>query len=155
MDIPCALELRNLLVQFLFAALALLDLVGQCAQSAIIRGGQQFAQLARQYSEDASAQSGGDLGWVTKGQLDPDVDQIVWNLKPGVPTGIVETKFGYHIIFVEDKQPAGIESFEHAKSGIREFLMTQNVPDVMTNVTRLTDSLMSQGKVAVHPENIR
>ena len=115
----------------------------------------QFAQLARQYSEDASAQSGGDLGWVTKGQLDPDVDQIVWNLKPGVPTGIVETKFGYHIIFVEDKQQAGAESFEHAKSGIREFLMTQNVPEVMTSVTRLTDSLMSQGKVAVHPENIR
>jgi peptidyl-prolyl cis-trans isomerase C len=115
----------------------------------------QFAQLAKQYSEDASSQSGGDLGWVAKGQLDPEVDQIVWNLKVGVPTGIVETKFGYHIILVEDKQPAGVESFEHAKSGIREYLMTQDVPEVMTNITRLTDSLMSQGKVVVHPENIR
>src|SRR5438874_335220 len=97
----------------------------------------QFAQMARQYSEDASAQSGGDLGWLTKGQLDPDFETAAWNLPIGMPSGIVETKFGYHLILVEEKEPAGTEPFEHAKASIREFLMTQRASDVMQTVSRL------------------
>jgi len=115
----------------------------------------QFAQIARQYSEDASAPSGGDLGWLTKGQLDPDFEAAAWALTPGMPSGIVETKFGYHLILVEEKQPAGTESFDHAKSSIREFLMTQHAAEVMETVSKLTNELRARSKVAIYPENIR
>jgi len=115
----------------------------------------QFKQLARQYSEDASGANGGDLGWVTKGQLDPDFESAAWALKPGMPSGIVETKFGYHLILVDEKQAAGVESFEEAKASIREFLMSQHASEVMETVTRLTNELRANSKVAVYPENIK
>ena len=115
----------------------------------------QFAQLARQYSEDASGASGGDLGWLTKGQLDPDFEAAAWALTLGMPSGIVETKFGYHLILVEDKQPVGIEPFEQAKASIREFLMTQHAAEVMETVSKLTNELRSHSKVAIYPENIK
>jgi len=115
----------------------------------------QFAQLARQYSEDAAAQSGGDLGWLAKGQLDPDFEAAAWGIPPGIVSGIIETKFGYHLILVEGKQPAGRETFEHARPTIRGYLMNQHASDVMTKVTRLTDELRANSKVAVYPENIK
>jgi peptidyl-prolyl cis-trans isomerase C len=115
----------------------------------------QFAQLARKYSEDASAPEGGDLGWVGKGQLDPDFEAAAWGLHPGVSSGIVETKFGYHIIFVEGKQPPGTEPFEQARSSIREFLMNQRAADIMQTLTKLTNELRASSKVAIYPENIK
>lgn len=114
-----------------------------------------FAELARQYSEDGSAESGGDLGWVQKGQLDPDFEAAAFKLEKGLPSGIVKSRFGYHIILVEDKQPAGTESFDNAKASIREFLMTQHAVDVMQEVTRLTNELRGTSKIAIYPENIR
>ena len=115
----------------------------------------QFKQLARQYSEDASGENGGDLGWVMKGQLDPDFEAAAWNLKPGIASGIVESKFGYHLIVVEEKQPAGTEPFNDAKASIREFLMNQHAAEVMETVTKLTNELRRNSKVAIYPENIR
>jgi peptidyl-prolyl cis-trans isomerase C len=115
----------------------------------------QFKQLARQYSEDSSGENGGDLGWLIKGQLDPDFEAAAWSLKPGIPSGIVESKFGYHLILVEEKQPAGVEPFNEAKPSIREFLMNQHAAEVMETVTRLTNDLRRNSKVAIYPENIR
>jgi len=115
----------------------------------------QFAQLARQYSEDASAPSGGDLGWLTKGQLDPEFEAAAWGLTPGMPSGIVETQYGYHLILVDEKQPVGTEPFDQAKSSIREFLMTEHAAEVMATVSGLTNELRSRSKVAIYPENIK
>jgi peptidyl-prolyl cis-trans isomerase C len=114
-----------------------------------------FMDAAKKYSEDPSAQSGGDLGWVTKGQLDSTFEEAAWNLKPGVVSGIVETKFGYHLIMVEGKQAPGTESFDAVKSGLREYLMTQKAADVMNAVTRLTNELRGNSRISVFPENIK
>ncbi len=115
----------------------------------------QFSQLARQYSEDASAPKGGDLGWVTIGQLDPEFEAAALGLPVGMPSGIVETKFGYHIIMVEGKQPAGTEPFAEAKPQIREYLMSQKAADVMQALTKLTNDLRAHSKIALYPENIK
>ena len=115
----------------------------------------QFSQLARQYSEDAAAANGGELGWLAKGQLDPDFEAAAWGLTPGIPSGIVETKFGYHLILVDGKQPAGTEPFDRVRSSIREFLMTQKAADVMSQVGRLTNELRANSKVAIYPENVQ
>lgn len=114
-----------------------------------------FEAAARKYSEDGSAPSGGDLGWVVKGQLDPDFEKAAFSLTPGLPSGIVKTRFGYHIILVEGKQPAGTEPFDSAKPSIREFLMAQHAEEVMQTVTRLTNELRASSKISVFPENIR
>ena len=114
-----------------------------------------FAEAARRYSEDGSAPAGGDLGWNGKGGLDPTFEEAAFNMRPGVVSGIIETRFGYHLIFVEDKKPAGQASFDEVKANIREFLFAQRAADVMEMVTKLTNELQSKSKLAVYPENIK
>ncbi|WP_022851863.1 SurA N-terminal domain-containing protein [Limisalsivibrio acetivorans] len=65
--------------------------------------GAEFAELAKKYSADSSAQNGGDLGYFTRGQMVPEFEEAAFNLEPGEVSGIVKTMYGYHIIKVEDK----------------------------------------------------
>jgi len=113
-----------------------------------------FAAAARKYSEDGSAQSGGDLGWTGRGTFDPQFEEAAFGLPVGQMSGIIETRFGYHLIFVDAKKPAGVATFEEVKKQIRENLLAQRVTDVMSTVSRLTNELQSKSKVAVYPENI-
>ncbi len=114
----------------------------------------RFAAAARRVSEDGSATSGGDLGWVTRGSLDRSFEDAAFALKPMTMSGIVESQFGYHLIFVEDKKPPRTQSFDEAKADIREFLMTQHAADVMGSVKRLTNELRANSKIAFYPENL-
>jgi peptidyl-prolyl cis-trans isomerase C len=114
-----------------------------------------FAEAAKKYSEDGSAASGGDLGWNPPGVFEPTFDEAAFHLKKGVISGIIQTKFGYHLILVEDKKPATTLSFEEAKPQIREFLMTQHAADVLEAVTRETNQLYNTSKIATFPQNIR
>lgn len=114
-----------------------------------------FEDAAKKYSEDSSAESGGDLGWMSKGQLDPTFEAAAWGLKPGVISGVVHSKFGYHLIYVEGKEPAGVEPFDAVKSGIREYLLTQKATDVVNAVARLTNELKANSRISVFPENIK
>jgi peptidyl-prolyl cis-trans isomerase D len=67
-----------------------------------VRKGEDFAALARQYSDDTgSAKKGGDLGWNPKGRMVKPFDDAQFALKPGEISGLVESTFGLHIIKVE------------------------------------------------------
>jgi parvulin-like peptidyl-prolyl isomerase len=69
------------------------------------RGGEDFAKLAKEFSTDpGSAEKGGDLGWFGHGVMVPEFDQAAFALKPGEISDIVESKFGYHIIKVEERK---------------------------------------------------
>lgn len=67
--------------------------------------GENFAQLARQYSEDDSAKAGGDLGFVTRGQLLQPLDDAAFSLKPGELSQVIATDVGFHILRVDEAQP--------------------------------------------------
>ncbi|HWS70472.1 MAG TPA: peptidylprolyl isomerase, partial [Thermoanaerobaculia bacterium] len=113
-----------------------------------------FADAAKKYSEDGSAQSGGDLGWAGRGAYDPAFEEAAFNLRKGTMSGIVKSAFGYHLILVEDKKPAGVEPFEAAQRGIREFLIGQHQAEVIQAVTALTNELRASSKINVYNENI-
>lgn len=63
-----------------------------------IKGGADFAELAKANSEDTSASNGGDLGFIEKGQTVPEFEEASFALKAGEVSGVVKTQFGYHII---------------------------------------------------------
>jgi peptidyl-prolyl cis-trans isomerase C len=115
----------------------------------------KFAALARAYSEDAVGPSGGDLGWVTRAQLDPELATVAFSIHTGVPSGIIKTKYGYEIVFVEGKRAAGTLSFDEAKPRIRNAMLKEHAADIVAAVNQLTDDLSDKAKIEVHPENIR
>ena len=64
-----------------------------------IRDGENFADMAKQYSTCSSKKKGGDLGWFTRGQMVKEFETAVYNLNIGAMThDPVKTQFGYHII---------------------------------------------------------
>ncbi|MGH2397580.1 MAG: peptidylprolyl isomerase [bacterium] len=89
------------------------------------RRGEKFEDLA-QYSEDPGSKAqGGDLGFVSRGQLVGEFEKVAFSLKPGQTSGIVKTQFGFHIIRVTDSrspQPARIEA---VRDQIRGQLLTR------------------------------
>jgi len=86
------------------------------------KSGGDFAQLARQYSNDASAQRGGDLGFFPRGQMVPAFEAAAFTLGVGQVSDLVETQFGYHIIKVTEKRPARLVPFVEAARQIEQFL---------------------------------
>ena len=67
-------------------------------------GGESFSELARQYSDDASAAKGGDLGWLSPGDTVPEFERAMDALKPGEISDPVRTPFGLHLINVIERR---------------------------------------------------
>jgi peptidyl-prolyl cis-trans isomerase SurA len=72
-----------------------------------IDAGADFAEQARRYSQDGSAQQGGDLDWLSPGQTVPEFEAEMNKLKPG-QIGIVQTQFGWHLIQVLERRNTDI-----------------------------------------------
>lgn len=75
----------------------------------VLRGGADFAEIARRLSADtATRDSGGSLGWFRRGTMVKAFEETAFRLKPGEISDVVETDFGYHIIQVQRVQPAEV-----------------------------------------------
>lgn len=92
-----------------------------------LKKGEDFAALAKQYSECPSSAKGGDLDYFQRGQMVGPFQDAAFAMKVGDVSDIVETQFGYHLIKVTDKKPAGTVSFEEAKDKIKSYLEQQKM----------------------------
>jgi peptidyl-prolyl cis-trans isomerase D len=92
--------------------------------------GASFEELATAESEDTgSAEKGGDLGFFGRGKMVPAFDAAAFALEKGTVSDIVETDFGYHLIQVYDRKPAGIRPFDEVKDEIRQTIASQKAVD--------------------------
>ncbi len=69
-----------------------------------IRNGAAFTSLARQFSQDAAARNGGDLGWVQQGELDQELDRALIDMRPGQISEPIRTSSGYHILLLRKRR---------------------------------------------------
>jgi peptidyl-prolyl cis-trans isomerase C len=87
-----------------------------------IKGGADFATLAKEKSKDAGAAEGGDLGYFTKDQMVPQFSEVAFRMYPGQLSNPVKTQFGWHIIKVEDKRAKQPPEFTKVKEQIEAYL---------------------------------
>ena len=92
-----------------------------------VQKGEDFAALAKTYSEGPSAPKGGDLDYFGRGQMVKPFEDVAFSLKPNETSDIVETKFGYHLIKVVDKQPAKKMTYAEVKDRINKRLKDQKL----------------------------
>jgi peptidyl-prolyl cis-trans isomerase D len=97
------------------------------AALARIRGGEEFAAVAKQVSEDpGSKDRGGDLGTVQRGQMVPAFDAVIFKLEPGKPSDVFRTDFGFHVAMVDSHEPASDKSFDDVAHDIAQELANED-----------------------------
>jgi peptidyl-prolyl cis-trans isomerase C len=88
-----------------------------------LQEGGDFAALAKQYSQDpGSAEQGGDLGCIGKGETVPNFEEAAFNAKQGEIVGPVETEFGYHLLEVTDIREESTQPLSEVEAQIRDQL---------------------------------
>lgn len=116
-DRPAQVRTRHILVESEAEARLVLARLGR---------GEKFEALAAQLSKDpGSKDQGGDLGFVSKGQLVPEFEQVAFALKIGQISSPVKTQFGYHIIQVLERKAAQPSTLDQVREQIRRKLLTQ------------------------------
>lgn len=87
-------------------------------------GQRSFVYLARRYSIDKHSGAGGDLGYLSKGNMIPEFEGVVFGMKLGEVSDVIESEFGYHILKIVDIRSARVKlKFEDAKDEIANNLM--------------------------------
>ncbi len=92
-----------------------------------LKAGESFDQLAAQYSQGPAASSGGDLGFVEKGAILPEVEKAAFLLDKDAISDIIESPVGYHIIKVTDRRGAGSKSIETVRQEIKTKLENEKM----------------------------
>ncbi|PIT11812.1 peptidylprolyl isomerase [Snodgrassella alvi] len=120
-------------------------LIEQIAQQA--RSGASFEQLARQYSQDGSAQNGGDLGWIIDGETVPPFEAAMKSLQPEQVSLPVRTQFGWHVIRLvavrSNDSPA-----ERQRNGMRAVLVQEKREILLQNFLK---QLHDQAYINIRP----
>lgn len=95
-----------------------------------LRRGADFAKMAEQKSKDhATAGSGGDLGFIKKGQMVPEFEKAAFSLNLGEISDVVQTQYGYHIIQALEKKAAVNPAFEDIKDDVKTRLIDQKIQE--------------------------
>jgi peptidyl-prolyl cis-trans isomerase D len=133
---PERVKVRHILLQTTGKSQADVDKIKAKAQDILkqVKNGGDFAALAKKYSEDpGSAQKGGDLDWVVRGQTVKNFENAAFSLKPNQISDLITTEYGFHIIQVLDKQEAKLQPFEDVKSQLAADMKKTAVYDKMQN----------------------
>jgi peptidyl-prolyl cis-trans isomerase C len=101
------------------------DLIAQ------LKGGADFAELAKKSTDGPSSTTGGDLGYFSRGQMVKAFEDAAFALEPGQISAPVQSDYGWHVIKVEDKRNRPVPSFDEVKDQITASLIQTQLRDVV------------------------
>jgi len=103
-----------------------------------LKKGEEFAALAKEFSEGPSGKNGGDLGFFKRSQMVKPFEDVAFALSPGKGSDLVETGFGYHLIKVVDKKPTSTVDYAKVRDRLQQYLQQQKVREkVDTHIKEL------------------
>lgn len=125
---------------------------GQIRQSAArimqqLRSGAGFDALARAFSQNAAAASGGDLGWLLQGQLDDQIEQQLARMQPGQISEPIRTLDGYHIVALRDRRLPGGSSANQVTVDLRQInipLSLEATEDEIRTVVQVSEQIRAE-----------
>jgi peptidyl-prolyl cis-trans isomerase C len=107
------------------------------AQAALkrLKAGEDFAKVAKDVSKDPGSE-GGDLGWFTKDRMVPEFADAAFKLEPGQLSQPVKSKFGWHIIKVEDKRQKSFPPFDEVKEQVARYVVQKAQSDLIVKLRK-------------------
>jgi peptidyl-prolyl cis-trans isomerase C len=117
-----------------------------------LKSGVDFIELAKEKSTGPSAAQGGDLGYVSKGELIPEIENVVFALEIGSISDIIKSEYGFHILKVTDKKPEVLKTFEEVKEEITQTLLSTKQKEAFDN---LLEELKSQVTIEINEEALQ
>ena len=93
----------------------------------LLKQGLPFSDIARRYSQAPTAEEGGDLGWIKKKELSPEIRNVAQSLQVGQVSTFINTKAGYQLIQIVEKRQVPEKSFEEVRNQIYSELYRQEV----------------------------
>jgi peptidyl-prolyl cis-trans isomerase SurA len=103
--LPASVKLAHILIPITVDSSRILAVRERLTEiHAQIEAGADFAEMARQYSDDPTAEQGGELGWFGPGDLVSEFENAAQRLQPGQLSGVVRTMYGFHLIEIEEKR---------------------------------------------------
>jgi len=109
--------------------------------------GAEFAAVAKEYSKDLTKDRGGDLGYFGRDQMIPEFEKAAFNLNVGEISGIIKTRFGYHIIELTERKPAVYQSFDEVKDAVRTSIIRDRQRQRFDEFTK---KLKEKAKISVN-----
>ncbi|MFH1791430.1 MAG: peptidyl-prolyl cis-trans isomerase [Candidatus Omnitrophota bacterium] len=120
------------------------------AIAGILAGGADFEELARTKSIDASGLKGGDIGNFVRGQVDPDFEKACFTMNEGEISGVVKTRFGYHVIKLTERKPPAVEKFDEVKNRISQNLLVQKKKRAFNE---LVEGLKNKARIVINEDS--
>lgn len=119
-----------------------------------LENGEDFGELAAEYSTDGTAQEEGELGYFSAGQMVPEFEDAAFNLEVGEISEPVETQYGFHIIKVNDIRDVeeDIGEFEDVKDDIRRELQLAKMD--MSEAAAKIDHIIQEADIKVNIEGM-
>ena len=135
-EVPDQARSRHILIKVPSGADAKTDAAAKAKAEGILKqlqGGANFADLAMKNSDDTGSKvTGGELGFYRKGAMVPEFEKALFSQKIG-DIAIVKSQFGYHIIQVEERQPAHAQSLNEVIPTIQGTLIRQKASQAEAN----------------------
>ncbi|MGM0365233.1 MAG: peptidylprolyl isomerase [Actinomycetota bacterium] len=115
-----------------------------------LEDGKPFEEVAKDLSDDRlSAENGGDLGYISRGEMVEEFEQAAFSLKVGELSDIVETIYGLHLLKVVDRQEEHIKEFEEEKETAIAFLENEEKNQIWTDFIY---GLIDEAKIEYHTD---
>jgi peptidyl-prolyl cis-trans isomerase C len=117
-----------------------------------LKAGEDFIEIAKEKSTGPSAAQGGDLGYLTKGTIIPEIEEVVFALEVEELSEVVKTDFGFHILKITEKKPETVKALEEVKEDIIQTLLPAKQKEAFDN---LLEELKGRAEIEINEEALK